>query len=155
MKVTVPLLLALALAGQAAPASASTHHHAAKVAKGKSASKAPRADKAGKARLVAAKPARPPIDYEGEDIHFGAWPAVREFEDDMAARHGYPREELDAIIDRTRFLDSAVELVKPAPPGKPKNWHAYSERFIEPIRIGAGVRFWNENADLLARAQET
>jgi membrane-bound lytic murein transglycosylase B len=73
----------------------------------------------------------------------------------MAARHGYPREELDAIIDRTRFLDSAVELVKPAPPGKPKNWHAYSERFIEPIRIGAGVRFWNENAELLARAQDT
>ena len=160
MKFPVPLLLALALAGQAAPAPAATPHHAAKArlasskagkaGKGKAASKAAKAAKAEQA-----KPARPPIDYEGEDIHFGEWQAVREFEDDMVARHGYPREELDAIVARTRFLDSAVELVKPAPPGKPKNWHAYSERFIEPIRIGAGVRFWNENADLLARAQAT
>ena len=31
----------------------------------------------------------------------------------------------------------------------------YSDRFIEPIRINAGVRFWNENTDLLARAEAT
>jgi membrane-bound lytic murein transglycosylase B len=156
MKVLVPLMLALALAGQAAPALASSHH----AAKAKSAAKSASRAKAGKkakaqAKVVAAPPARPRIDYEGEDIHFGEWQAVREFEDDMVARHGYTREELEAIVNQTRFIDSAVELVKPAPPGKPKNWHAYSERFIEPIRIGAGLRFWNENADTLARAEAT
>jgi membrane-bound lytic murein transglycosylase B len=166
MKSLVPLMLALACAGQAAPALAATAHHAAhaksavaKAGKGKSAAKAASKSaaraKAEKARLAAAAPTRPPIDYEGEDIHFGEWQAVREFEDDMVARHGFTHEELEAIVERTRFVDSAVELVKPAPPGKPKNWHAYSERFIEPIRIGAGVRFWNENADTLARAEAT
>jgi membrane-bound lytic murein transglycosylase B len=152
MKVLVPLMLALALAGQAAPSLAASHHPA----KAKSAAKAKA--KAGKkakaqARVAAAAPTRPRIDYEGEDIHFGEWQAVREFEDDLVARRGYTREELDAIIRQARFIDSAVELVKPAPPGKPKNWHAYRERFIEPIRVQAGVRFWNENADLLARAE--
>ena len=142
MKVLVPLMLALAVAGQAAPALASTSHHAAKAAH-------------AKAQAEAAKPARPAIDYVGEDIHFGEWQAVRAFEDEMVAQHGYTHEELDAIIGQTRFVDSAVELVKPAPPGKPKNWHAYSERFIEPIRIQAGVRFWNDNLDALARAQAT
>lgn len=165
MKVLVPLLLALAVAGQAAPALASASHHTAKAkmsaAKSKAAAKAAakvaakaKAAKAEKAK-VAAAPARPPIDYEGEDIHFGEWQAVREFEDDMIARHGFTRDELDVIIDRARFVDSAVDLVKPAPPGKPKNWRAYSERFIEPIRIGAGVRFWNDNAEALARAEAT
>ncbi len=48
---------------------------------------------------------------------------------------------------------SAVQLVKPAPPGKPKNWQAYSARFIEPIRIKAGVRFWEDNAEALKRAE--
>jgi membrane-bound lytic murein transglycosylase B len=158
MKVLVPLMLALALAGPAAPSLAASHHPAkakpAAKAKAKSASRAKAGKKAkAKAKAVAAAPARPRIDYEGEDIHFGQWQAVREFEDDMVARHGYTREDLDAIVNQTRFIDSAVELVKPAPPGKPKNWHAYSERFIEPIRIGAGVRFWNENAELLARAE--
>jgi len=149
MKVLVPLMLALAVAGQAAPALAASPRHAAKA---RSASKAA---KAAHAKTAAARPARPPIDYVGEDIHFGEWQAVREFADEMVAQHGYTHEELDAIIGQTRFIDSAVELVKPAPPGKPKNWHAYSERFIEPIRIQAGVRFWNDNVEALARAQAT
>jgi membrane-bound lytic murein transglycosylase B len=72
-------------------------------------------------------------------------------------RDGQPQRlrarRLDALVAKTRFIDSAVQLVKPAPPGKPKNWQAYSERFIEPIRINAGVRFWNENAAELARAE--
>ncbi|HEX8788544.1 MAG TPA: lytic murein transglycosylase B, partial [Telluria sp.] len=112
MKVLVPLLLALAVAGQAAPALASASHHTAKAkmsaAKSKAAAKAAakvaakaKAAKAEKAK-VAAAPARPPIDYEGEDIHFGEWQAVREFEDDMIARHGFTRDELDVIIDRAR-----------------------------------------------------
>jgi membrane-bound lytic murein transglycosylase B len=154
MKVLVPLMLALALAGQAAPALATSHHAAKAKPAAKSASKA-KAGKKAKSGLVAAAPARPRIDYEGEDIHFGEWQAVREFEDDLVARRGYTREELDAIVRQARFIDSAVELVKPAPPGKPKNWHAYRERFIEPIRVQAGVRFWNENAELLARAATT
>jgi membrane-bound lytic murein transglycosylase B len=79
---------------------------------------------------------------------------VRDFVDEMVAKHGFARGELDALVKQVRFVDSAVQLVKPAPPGKPKNWHAYSERFIEPIRINAGVRFWNDNAATLARAEQ-
>ncbi|TFW34473.1 lytic murein transglycosylase B [Massilia horti] len=114
----------------------------------------------GTPKPAAKKPAIKPvstaaIDYAGEQVNFGEWQAVREFEDDMVARHGFARSELDAIIRQVRFVESAVQLIKPAPPGKPKNWRAYSERFIEPIRINAGVRFWNENAEALARAEQT
>lgn len=104
-----------------------------------------------------AKPApvvrKPAIDYEGEQVNFGDWQAVREFEDEMVARHGFERASLDTLVRQMRYVESAVTLIKPAPPGKPKNWHAYRERFIEPIRINAGVRFWDENADALARAE--
>ena len=154
MKSFVPLLLALAIgAGQAsnAVAASSIHHASAKSAK------TAKASKAGKAKAKAAKaapaPVRPGIDYDGEQVNFGEWQAVRDFEDEMVSRHGFDRAGLDALVARTRFVDSAVQLVKPAPPGKPKNWQAYSERFIEPIRINAGVRFWNENAAELARAE--
>jgi len=44
--------------------------------------------------------------------------------------------------------------MRPAPPGKPKNWKAYRARFVEPYRIDAGVAFWNKNADLLSRAEQ-
>jgi len=150
MKALVPLSLALAIAGQAIPALASTPHHSGKKAV---AAKSNAKDKT-KAKAQAAA-ARPGIDYDGEDIGFGQWQAVRDFKDEIAARDGFTREELDAMVGKLRYVDSAVQLVKPAPPGKPKNWQAYSTRFIEPIRVGAGVRFWNENADALARAQST
>lgn len=161
MKSFAPLLLALAIgAGPAADAlAASSLHHtkttaktAAKTAKATKAAKAGR--KAGK-KAQAAAPARPAIDYDGEAVNFSDWQAVRDFEDDIVARNGFERAQIEDVIKRARFIDSAVQLVKPAPPGKPKNWQAYSDRFIEPIRINAGVRFWNENADLLARAEAT
>jgi membrane-bound lytic murein transglycosylase B len=167
MKSLVPLLLALAFgAGQAPDAfAASSLHHAsqAKSAKATKNAKSAKAAKAGKGKkaakvskaAVAAAPARPGIDYDGEQVNFGEWQAVRDFEDEMVSRHGFERTALEDIVRQTRFIDSAVQLVKPAPPGKPKNWNAYSERFIEPIRINAGVRFWNENAALLARAEAT
>jgi membrane-bound lytic murein transglycosylase B len=149
MKSFVPLLLAFAIgAGQVshAVAASPSHHASAKAAKPVKKAK-------GKAAKATPAPKRPSIDYDGEEANFQDWQAVRDFEDEMVSRNGFDRAAIEALVAKTRFIDSAVQLVKPAPPGKPKNWQAYSERFIEPIRINAGVRFWNENADQLARAE--
>jgi membrane-bound lytic murein transglycosylase B len=157
MKSYAPLLLAFAIcAGQAshAIAASSIHHTSAKLAKTAKAGKAAVKTKVkAKAAKAAPAPSRPSIDYDGEQVNFGEWQAVRDFEDDMVNRNGFERAEVEAVVAKLRFIDSAVQLVKPAPPGKPKNWQAYSERFIEPIRINAGVRFWNENAAELSRAE--
>ncbi len=130
---------------------------ASKPAKAKAAK--PKAKPSRKAPAVAAAAAAAAaaktIDYDGEQVNFAEWQAVRDFGDEMVAKHGFERGEMDALLRQVRFVESAVQLVKPAPPGKPKNWQAYSERFIEPIRINAGVRFWNENAEALARAEAT
>jgi membrane-bound lytic murein transglycosylase B len=113
-----------------------------------------KAKKKGKKKPAAkAAPAAASDYYTGEFVNFNQWQEVRAFTDDMVARHGFSRPELEALMGNVRYLDSVVQLVKPAPPGKPKNWTVYSSRFIEPIRIAAGVRFWNENADTLARAE--
>jgi membrane-bound lytic murein transglycosylase B len=112
--------------------------------------------KARKALAVAATVAAvSAINYNGEPINFGEWQAVSAFVDEMVAKHGFDRSELEAQMRQVHFVESAVQLVKPAPPGKPKNWQTYSARFIEPIRINAGLRFWNENAAALARAEAT
>jgi membrane-bound lytic murein transglycosylase B len=151
MKPLVPLcfaLLALATTGEAAAAMDSRTPAHARAGKAK-----PNTAKAKTAIAKTAAPARPAIDYEGEQVNFAEWQAVRDFEDEMVARHGFDRAALDNLVKQVRFVESAVTLIKPAPPGKPKNWQAYRERFIEPIRINAGVRFWDENADPLARAE--
>ena len=162
MKSLVPLFAALALAF-AAPGDASAfakESHArsaqskakAKSAKAAKGTKKAVVRKAGK-RVLPAAAAAAVIDYDGEHINFLEWQPVREFIDEMSAQNGFERAALEELFGKVRFVDSAVQLVKPAPPGKPKNWQAYSERFIEPIRVNAGVRFWNENAAALARAE--
>jgi len=153
-------VLAAALAGVAAPVAAATEKHpkaAAVLARDKAKAKAS-AKKKPVAKQAAKAPARrAPVVADNapdsEAVNFREWSAVQQFEEEMVAKHGFKRAELDTLFSQARLLETAVNLVKPAPPGKPKNWQAYSSRFIEPIRINAGVRFWNENAETLARAE--
>jgi len=141
-------------ARKATPANTVKTAKAAKAGKDKSAKPVKKAVAAAAVAATAVTAAKT-IDYDGEQVNFAEWQAGRDFADEMAARHGFTRAELDTLMRQVRFVESAVQLVKPAPPGKPKNWQAYSARFIEPIRINAGVRFWNENAEALQRAEAT
>ena len=155
MKLSSPLLLALAMAvcapgpASAAPAKGKQKTSAA------SAKKTTTGGKRAKAPQAKAKPKRaaPKIDYAGEQVNFTDWKAISDFADELALRQGFPREELKLLFNQVRYVDSAVQLVKPAPPGKPKNMAAVRELLIEPVRIGAGVKFWTDNADLLAKAE--
>ena len=109
----------------------------------------PKARKAGM-RKVALNP-----DEQGEFANFTQWRNVAEFIDQMSAKHGFDRAELETIFKRVRYVDTTIQLIKPAPPGRPKNWRAYRARFVEPQRINAGVAFWDAYADELARAEQT
>lgn len=152
MKLLHPLLLALALSfsipsvAQAAPAKGKAKASAAKAKKPSAAQR--------RAALLKAKRKAPPIDYAGEAVNFTEWKAVSDFADEISLRHGFPREELRTLMNQVRYVDSAVQLVKPAPPGKPKNITAVRDLLIEPVRINAGVKFWIENADILAKAEK-
>jgi membrane-bound lytic murein transglycosylase B len=144
----VLLSMSILAGAAAAPAPPSTSAAAQMKAKQKAHAQKVRlaAKKATTAATVAAA-------ADSEAVNFREWSAVQQFEDEMVAKHGFNRAELDALFGQAKLLETAVQLVKPAPPGKPKNWQLYSSRFIEPIRINAGVRFWNENAEVLARAE--
>lgn len=179
MKLIVTLFAALALVASAhgdalAAPSSDTQARSAqaktKAAKARAAAKAKSAKvkstkaKSSKARRTAAKAApvaaagaaaaaASVVDTDNEHVNFLEWQPVREFIEGMVAQHGFERTALETLFGQVRYIDTAVQLVKPAPPGKPKNWQAYSARFIEPIRIRAGVRFWEENAEALKRAE--
>jgi membrane-bound lytic murein transglycosylase B len=92
-------------------------------------------------------------DAAGEFANFGEWQEVSEFMDQMVERHGFARAELESIFRKVRYVDTTIQLMKPAPPGRPKNWRAYRARFVEPVRINAGAAFWDTHAEALARAE--
>lgn len=96
---------------------------------------------------------RPTPEETGEFANFTQWADVSEFMDMMVAKHGFNRTELESVFRKVRYVDATIKLMKPAPPDKPKNWQAYRARFVEPVRITAGLQFWNRYADDLARAE--
>ena len=75
------------------------------------------------------------------------------FADDLARRRDLDPAWVRRAIGDAKFLPSVVRLMQPAPAGTPKNWRVYRSRFIDPVRIAAGVRFWQANRATLQRAE--
>ena len=75
------------------------------------------------------------------------------FADDLAARRNLDREWVRQAIGQARFLPQVPKLMLPPPQGTAKNWSAYRGRFVTPLRIQAGLRFWQQHAEALARAE--
>jgi membrane-bound lytic murein transglycosylase B len=73
--------------------------------------------------------------------------------DEVAQRRGMDGDWMRRAVERAQFLPIVARLMQPAPPGTPKNWRVYRSRFIDPVRIGAGVRFWRDNQADLERAE--
>ncbi len=101
------------------------------------------------ARPVAAK--RPDASRAGPS--YAGREDAMQFADEVAARDGLDPAWVRASIGSARLLPNVPRLMVPAAPGATKNWRAYRGRFVEPVRIAAGVRFWRDNADTLARAE--
>ena len=80
--------------------------------------------------------------------------AAMRFADEVAERRGLDPEWVRRAMGQAQFLPNVQRLMLPPPSGQPKNWQAYRSRFIDPARIDAGVRFWRENREALALAEE-
>ncbi|MBH2042233.1 MAG: lytic murein transglycosylase B [Comamonadaceae bacterium] len=80
-------------------------------------------------------------------------PEALQFADDLAERRDLDREWVRQAIGQARFLPQVPRLMLPAPKGTAKNWRVYRSRFIDPMRIRAGLRFWQDNAATLVRAE--
>ena len=75
------------------------------------------------------------------------------FADDVAERRSLNPDWVRNAIGQAQFLPRVPRLMLPPARGTAKNWRVYRSRFIDPVRIRAGVGFWQRNAATLQRAQ--
>ncbi len=106
--------------------------------------KKPAGAKARPAPAPSAKPATPAYATRSDAMQAA---------DDIAERRNLDPQWVRAAIGQARLLPQVARLVLPAASGAAKNWQAYRSRFIDPVRIAAGVAFWREHAAALARAE--
>ena len=101
---------------------------------------------AAQPRKAEPRPAPAPFSYSQS-------PAAMAFADDLASRRDLDPAWVRQQIGAAQRVPAIIRAITPPPTTQPKNWAAYRARFIEPIRLNAGQRFWEENAATLARAE--
>ena len=77
-------------------------------------------------------------------------PEIAEFIDEMAAQHQYDRALLQRAFSGVRPRPGILRAM--AAPGTARPWHVFRARYIDDVRIAAGVSFWRQHAAVLARA---
>jgi len=78
--------------------------------------------------------------------------ALSGFVDEMVARHGFTRDDLDQAFGTARSLPEIVELMDRA--ADPKPWEEYRSIFVTSEKVAGGTRFWNDNGEALALARQ-
>ena len=131
----IAALLALLLAGLALPAGAAAPKT------GKKASASRTAQAAAQAARAAG-----PVYAERPDVMLQA--------QEIAQRRGLDAHWVGQAIGQARYIPGIAKAILPPPVGVPKNWALYRSRFVEPLRIQAGKRFWLANQASLQRAEE-
>jgi len=77
---------------------------------------------------------------------------MRAFIAEMAQRHGFDPAQLEAWFKAARVRNDIIDAI--SRPAESKPWYQYRPIFLQTARIEGGVAFWNQNAELLERAEE-
>jgi membrane-bound lytic murein transglycosylase B len=77
---------------------------------------------------------------------------VRQFVDEMVARHDLDAAELAGILSKAKVQKKILDAIRK--PAEAKPWHEYRTIFVTSPRIQEGVEFWNNTQDWLAKAED-
>ncbi len=77
---------------------------------------------------------------------------LQNFIDEMVQEHAFDKDELERLFTGVKLHQSILDAI--SRPAESKPWKEYRPIFLTADRRDAGVRFWREHADLLARARE-
>ena len=78
---------------------------------------------------------------------------VAHFIQEMSSRHGFNPEALARDFAAIKSNPTVLKLIRPPSLPTQRSWQRYQSRFINQQRIEAGLRFWNEHATTLAKAE--
>lgn len=77
---------------------------------------------------------------------------VREFIQSMHDRHGFDMAQLQQWFSQVHPRPDIIESI--SNPAEARPWYYYRKIFLTDTRIRGGIEFWNQHAELLARAEQ-
>jgi membrane-bound lytic murein transglycosylase B len=79
-------------------------------------------------------------------------PELEKFITYMAHTHGFDARELRVLFAKVQPSPGVTRAM--AAPSTAKPWYEFKPLFVDAGRVTGGVKFWNENAEVLARARD-
>ena len=79
--------------------------------------------------------------------------SLKELLDQVSQQQNIPLASLDSGFKDVQHLSQVKKLVAPPPVSFQKNWRVYRSRFVEPVRIRAGLTFIDQNRATLEAAE--
>ncbi len=79
-------------------------------------------------------------------------PGIPAFIDEMTAKHGFKRAELEQVFQRAQHQQAIIDLI--STPAAIKPWLEYRAIFVNDKRISGGVQFWQRHAKALKLAEK-
>ena len=79
-------------------------------------------------------------------------PEVEEFIGQMVRQNQFEEAALRQVFAQLKANDGVVKAI--GAPATAKPWHEFRNIFVTPTRISGGLEFWQQHADLLARARD-
>jgi membrane-bound lytic murein transglycosylase B len=79
-------------------------------------------------------------------------PGIPQFIDEMVSKHQFKRGELEQVFQRAEYRQDVIDAI--SAPATIKPWLEYRAAFINPRRISGGLKFWEQHADTLRRAEK-
>lgn len=92
------------------------------------------------------------------DRNYGQHAEALRWADAVAQQQGIDAAWLRQQLGEAKRLEQVRRLMTPSTGPKKttaRSWATYRSRFIDPVRIQAGQRFWHDNAAALQRAEQT
>ena len=80
-------------------------------------------------------------------------PEVVAYIESLVVEHDFSRQALEEIFRDAEKKDRIIELMS-RPAERRLQWHEYRKILVDPPRVELGVKFWKENAETLARAEQ-
>lgn len=79
-------------------------------------------------------------------------PGIPQFVDEMVAKHGFERGELEQVFDRAQHRQAIIDAI--SKPATLKPWTEYRAAFVNDRRVAGGLQFWALHEDVLRRAEK-
>ena len=92
-------------------------------------------------------------DGANNSVPYEQRPEVSAYIDSLVSEHSFDRSELETLLSKAQRKQSILDAIS-RPAERTLEWKDYRKIFMKEDRIAGGVEFWNQNADVLARAAQ-